>query len=203
MEWLDSFTNSIGMDFGKFGEIAWDKGAWYGAVHGVTKSQIQLSDWTIAATVGCFRGMEIEVLLLRTDHVPNTKDLNDTMLIPTATPWICNTLLPVKWSFQEVKESQYIHSWLKCSGSLPFQCSVLQDHLHRDQSWNTARQGAKESSLWVGSHRGREAGSHKDIGKEKTCPRDLRAPGHTSNHQLLESQHYSECASSPEYLEYP
>lgn len=33
-----------------------------------------------AATIGCFRGMEIKVLLLRTDRVPHTKNLNDTML---------------------------------------------------------------------------------------------------------------------------
>ena len=43
---LDGITDSIDMSFSKFGEIVKDREAWYAAVHGVTKSQTQLSDWT-------------------------------------------------------------------------------------------------------------------------------------------------------------
>ena len=63
-----------------------------------------------------------------------------------------------------------MHSWLKCSASLPFQSSVLQNHLHRDQSWDTARQGQKQSPLWVRSHQGREAGPIKTSEKKRDAP---------------------------------
>ena len=42
--WLDVITGSIGMSLSKLQEIVMDREAWPTAVHGVTKSQIQLSD---------------------------------------------------------------------------------------------------------------------------------------------------------------
>ena len=45
MRWLDSMADS-NMNLSKFWEIVKDKEAWHAAVYGVTKSQVQLSDWT-------------------------------------------------------------------------------------------------------------------------------------------------------------
>ena len=41
MRWLDSITDSMGMNFGKLQEIVEDWEGWCATVHGVTKSQTQ------------------------------------------------------------------------------------------------------------------------------------------------------------------
>ena len=46
MRWLDGITDSMDMDLGEPWELVMDRETWCAVIHGLTKTQTWLSDWT-------------------------------------------------------------------------------------------------------------------------------------------------------------
>ena len=82
MRWLNSITDVMDLSLSRLRELVMDREDWRTAVHGVTKSQIQLSDWTELN----WYSVDLYIISCSTELASRTCELN-TEFMSTSMWW--------------------------------------------------------------------------------------------------------------------
>ena len=143
MRWLDGMTDSMNMRLSKLQKLVMNRDAWRAAVHGISKSWTQLSDWIElkfsewACMLSCFSHVQLFATLRTTARQASLSITNSRSLLKSCPlsqwchPTISSLLLP-SLAFN-LSQHQGIFKWVSSSHQV---AKVLEFQLqHQSFQW--------------------------------------------------------------------